>query len=183
MNAMIDYIGSMVTGGMVFVMMLSYYYNVSATAISQLFNTTTQEDLTSITEIIEYDMRKAGYGVGDSIAFSSIDSNKIVLRGDFNNNGILDSVRYSLTDSPIPGHENPNARILLRKAGDKTVRLTNNPITRFRVWYYDAAGSSTTNTKLIRFARVALQMEGKLSYQGEKTGVYWERTIRPRNLR
>ena len=183
MNAMIDYVGSMITGGAVFIMMLSYYLNISATAITQMFNSTTQEDMTSISEVIEYDFRKAGYRVADSVAFAVIDSNRVALRGDYNNDGAMDTTYYWLSDEQMPGSENASAKILYRKSGNSTVRLTNNGVTRFRVWYYGADGNSTADKKAIRFARVALNVEGRLSYEGERAGAYWERILKPQNVR
>jgi hypothetical protein len=183
MNAMIDYIGSMITGGAVFIMMVSYYLNISATAVTQMFNSTAQEDMTSITEIIEYDFKKAGYRVSDSTAFATIDSNRVALRGDFDNNGSMDTVSYWLSNTQMPGAENPSAKILYRRSGNSTVQLTNNGVTRFRIWYYGQDGNSTADKQSVRFTRVALNVEGKLSYDGQRAGVYWERIIKPQNVR
>jgi hypothetical protein len=183
MNSMMDYIGSMITGAGVFLMMLSYYFNVGATAISQVFSTTTQEDMTSITEILEHDFRKAGYGVADSVAFPIADTNRIAMRGDFDNNGTIDTVQYWLGDTQMPGSSNPLARILYRKTNGTTVKLTTNAITLFKVWYYNASGATTTVIKNIQFARVALNMECKLSYDNQTAGQYWERVIKPQNVR
>ena len=183
MNTMIDYIGSMITGGAVFIMMVSYYLNISATAITQMFNSTTQEDMTSISEIIEYDFRKAGYRVADSVAFAAIDSHLVALRGDYNNDGTMDTTFYWLSDVSMPGSENPSAKILYRISGNSTVRLTNNGVTRFRLWYYDQNGNATADKKSVRFARLALNVEGKISYEGERAGAYWERILKPQNVR
>jgi hypothetical protein len=183
MNAMIDYVGSLITGGAVFVMMLSYYLNISATAITQMFNSTTQEDMTSISEIIEYDFRKAGYRVSDSVAFAVIDSNRVALRGDYDNDGAMDTTLYWLSNEQVPGSDNPSAKILYRKSGSSTARLTNNGVTRFRMWYYDQDGNATAVKRSIRFARIALNVEGRISFEGERAGAYWERILKPQNVR
>lgn len=183
MHSIIDYIGSMVTGGVIFVMMMGYYINVSATGVTQVFNTTTQEDVTSITEIIEYDMRKAGYGITDSIAFAAADSNRFAIRGDFNNDGTADTVTYWLSDTQMPGTTNPLARMLYRRAGNQTRTLTANPVTRFRAWYYDATGNPTSNTAAVRFARIAMQVECKVQNGDQPVAVFWERVIKPQNIR
>ncbi len=183
MNSVLDYIGSMITGGAVFVMMLTYYFNLSGTAIAQMFNASTQEDLTSITEIFEYDVRKAGYGVTDSVAFATADSNKISIRGDFDDNGTADTVSYWLGATQMPESSNPAARILYRKSGGTTVRLTPNAITQFQVWYYDGSKALTTDKKQIKFIRVAMNMECKLSYDNQTAGEYWERVMKPQNVR
>ncbi len=183
MHTIIDYVGSMVTGGVIFVMMMGYYINVSATGVTQVFNTTTQEDMTSITEIIEYDMRKAGYGITDSIAFTAADSNRFAIRGDFNNDGTPDTVTYWLSNTQMPGTSNPIARTLYRRAGNQTKTLTTNPVTKFNAWYYDAAGSPTTNPVNVRFARIALQVECKIQNGELPVAVYWERVIKPQNVR
>lgn len=183
MNSMIDYISSMIAGGSVFLMMLTYYLNVSATAISHLFSTTTQEDMTSITEILEHDFRKAGYGVSDSVAFPVIDSSRISIRGDLDNNGTIDTVTYWLSSTPLAGHPNPAARIMYRRVGNSPVSLTTNAITLFNVRYYNAAGVQTAIKKDVQFAKVAINMECKLSYNNQTAGEYWERVIKPQNVR
>lgn len=183
MHSIIDYVGSMVTGGVIFVMMMGYYINVSTTSVVQVFNTTTQEDITSITEIIEYDMRKAGYGLTDSVAFAVADSHRIAIRGDFDNNGTADTIRYWLSDTQMPGTASPQARTLYRRAGNTTRTLTTNPVTRFMLWYYDENGNATTNPNAIRFARIALQLESKVMNDGRPVAAYWERVIRPQNVR
>ncbi len=183
MNSMLDYIGSMITGGAVFIMMLTYYFNLGGTAVAQMFNASTQEDLTSITEIFEYDVRKAGYGVSDSVAFATADSNNVSIRGDFDNNGRVDTVSYWIGSTQMPGSANPAARILYRKSGSTTVRLTLNAITQFKIWYYDASKSLTTDKKQVKFIRVALNMECKLSYDNQTAGEYWERVLKPQNVR
>lgn len=183
MHSIIDYVGSMVTGGVIFVMMMGYYFNVSATGVTQVFNTTTQEDVTSITEIIEYDMRKAGYGITDSIAFTAADSNRFAIRGDFNNDGTADTVTYWLSTTPMSGTSNPQARTLYRRANNQTRTLTPNPITRFTAWYYDAAGNPTNNPASVRFARIALQVECKMQNGDLPVAVFWERVIKPQNVR
>jgi hypothetical protein len=183
MNSMIDYIGSMISGGAVFIMMLSYFFNVSATAVSQVFHTATQEDMTSISEILEYDLRKAGYGVTESVAFMSVDSSGISIRGDFDNDSTVDTIRYWLGRTQMPESSNPLARILYRQANGRIVRLTTNAITQFRVWYYNASGGQTGDVKQIRSARIAMNMECRLSYNGETAGEYWERVFKPQNLR
>ncbi|MBI5471820.1 MAG: hypothetical protein HY961_05695 [Ignavibacteriae bacterium] len=183
MHSLIDYIGSMITGGAVFIMMVSYYTSISATAIMQVFNSTTQEDVTSITEVIEYDFRKAGYRVTDSVAFATIDSNSVALRGDYDNNGTMDTVKYWLSSELIPGAESSSAKTLYRREGNSTVRLTTNGVSRFRIWYYDRDGNATSAKKSVQFARIALHVEGKLSYDGERASAYWERLLKPQNVR
>lgn len=183
MNSMIDYIGSMIAGGSVFLMMLSYYFSVGATAVSQMFNATTQEDMTSITEILESDFRKAGYGVADSVAFPVADTNRIAIRADFDNNGTIDTVTYWLGNSPLAGHANPQARILYRKANGNTVSLSTNAITHFRIWYYNGAGVQAASVRDIRSARVAMSMECRISYDNQTAGQYWERVLKPQNVR
>ncbi len=183
MNSMIDYIGSMITGGAVFAAMLTYFFNVSATAVSQVFSVSTQEDMTSITEILECDLRKAGFGVTDSVAFTIADSNHIAIRADFDNNGTIDTVQYWVGTTQMPESSNPLARILYRQSNGKTVRLTPNAITRFKVWYYNASGAMTTDVRQIRTTRIAMNMECKISYDNQTAGEYWERVIKPQNLR
>ena len=183
MNSMIDYIGSMITGGTVFIVMLSYYFNISTTAVSQVFSATTQEDMTSISEILEYDFRKAGYGVTDSVVFTIADSNRVAIRGDFDDNGVIDTVQYWLSTTQMPESSNPQARILYRRSNGSTVRLTPNAITLFGLTYYDPSGAITTDPEQIRSVRISLNMECKLSYDTQPAGEYWERVIKPQNLR
>lgn len=203
MASLHDLIGSIIIGGIVLLMLLTFNGNVLQSAGVQTFNTTVQSNLTSVTEILEYDFRKIGYRVPLSIdnAIVAGDSSSITLKGDFDNNGTLDVISYGVTKTKAVGSTNPKARILWRKVNAAPADSFNVGITRFNLQYIDTqknvySNSITAIAGKISAIRISVAVEGKEHFLERKTqyltdalndtlyvGAYWERTIKPKNMR
>lgn len=192
MNSVIDYIGSMVTGGMVFVMMVGFYFNIGTVGVTQSLTSSVQEDMASVNQVLEYDIRKAGYRVTGNTKISRADSTAVTLRQVLNETtGQLDSVQYYLSATPHPKSQNPNARVLYRVINGQTKTLTTLGVTRFRLWYYNASGDTTSTLTSIRSMKVALALESLNRMQTNDQdsaltrypSAYWERVLKPQNLR
>lgn len=184
MNVILDYLTSMMSGGIILMTLLGFYGHVEETAAQQAINNSVQEDLTSSTEVMEYDLRKIGYGTTtDPFKVTYADSTKIVFKTDIDNNGSIDSVTYALGTVQTPGSTNPLSRILYRTVNaQKSVGLIYG-VTHFRLNYFDASGAPTLTLQAIRSMDVAMNIESPVVIDGQSPGVYWERNITPTNLR
>ena len=197
MSTMYDIIISLTISGFVLVMLVSFNGNISEEGIAQTVKNMTQSNLTEVTRDLEYMVRKMGYGVTSPPDSSIIlaDSNKITFKGDFDNNGKLDTVTYYLNPSAASGQSNTNTRILYYTYNKLATRPINIGITRFRLFYFDSSGTPFTTYPVaarskIKSFKIALNLESIVpykvtseSYTKLNPGVYWERVFKPRNLR
>jgi hypothetical protein len=190
MQFLYDVIGSMIIGGIILLMLVSFNSSVMEGSAVQTFNSIVQSNMTSVTDLVEYDFRKMGYRVG-TIYDSAIvyaDSAKIVMRGDIDNNGTVDQVSYYLDLVTKSGHVNPRSRILYRQVNGASAQRINMGITRFRMKYYNAADSLIAENPIkspskIRAIRLAVNLESTSPYDTIYSGATWERTMTPKNLK
>lgn len=203
MDVIYDLVGSIVVGGMIMVMILGFNTNIMEGAATQTFCTSVQSNLTAVTDMIEYDLKKVGYGItdpADSVRVSYIDSNRIDFRADINNDGILDQVHYQYEPGIASPNNNPNTHILYRRVGMGGRLAMDLGITRFRLSCYDAQGNVLSGNgpavlSKIHSIRVMISIQSKTSfyvasldgdqqtYYDRYSGGYWERIIRPKNLK
>jgi hypothetical protein len=151
-----------------------------------------QEDIASVSQVLEYDIRKTGYRVTDSTKISLADSTAVTLRQVLNEStGQLDSVEYYLSTTRHPKSTNPNARVLYRVVNGQTKSLTTLGVTKFRLTYYAASGDTTNTLTSIRSIKVSLALESLNRMQANDQdstlarypSAYWERVLKPQNLR
>lgn len=190
MQVIYDIIGSIIIGGVILLMLLSFNANVMEGAAVQTFTSIVQTNMTSLTDMIEYDFRKMGYRVGSvyDSAIVKADSNSILIRGDFNNDGTVENVYYSFDPKTKSGHVNPRSRVLSRSVNGASPQRINLGLTQFRLAYYDAADQLITQNPVkipssIRTIRLAMNMESTSPYDTTYSGSSWERTISPKNLK
>jgi len=194
MNAIYDIVCSVVVGGIILVMLFGFNANVAESGASQTVKLITQTNLTSMTDIIEYEFRKIGYRVGSNIILHA-DSQSITFRSDIDNDGVIDTIQYYLDNVNPSGYENKNTRILLHSINPGKLQMINLGLTHFRLTYQNSDGQPFTAYPVstpaqIKSLTVALSVESTVPYK-ESTmkylknnpGVYWERTIKPKNLR
>ena len=190
MQVIYDIIGSIIIGGIILLMLLSFNSSVMEGSAVQTFNSIVQSNMTSLTDLIEYDFRKMGYRVG-SIHDSAIvyaDSVRILMKGDMDNNHSVERVAYYLDPIKKSGHVNPRSRVLYRQVNGAAAQTINLGITRFRMAYYDANDKLINENPVkspsqIRAIRLAINMESTSPYDTVYTGTTWERTIAPKNLK
>ena len=183
MSQMQDLIGSMVLGGILLLMIVGFNGNITENAALQRFHSNVQSNLTTVTNMLETDLRLLGYRISDTTKVSFADTGKIVFREDFDDNGTVDSISYYLGTTTPPGVVNPRTRILYRRVNAQAPQQMNLGITRFQLWYYDANGNVASMPSRIRTIKIAMSFESTQPYDKIYSGAYWERTIKPKNLR
>jgi hypothetical protein len=191
MMEIIDVMGSIIIGGIILLMLLSFNSGLMEGSAVQTFHSIVQSNLASLSDIVEYDFRKMGYRVGtvfDS-AIVYADKDQIVMKGDIDNDGTVDQVSYTFDTKKKSGHVNPRSRILYRQVNNGPVQSINIGLTRFQLAYYDTLdllikkANPVADTKTIRAIRLEMTLESTSPYDTTYSGATWERTIAPKNLR
>ncbi|MEI7674079.1 MAG: hypothetical protein WCK00_18405 [Deltaproteobacteria bacterium] len=183
MKEFLEYAGALVIGGMVFLMLIGVFTSIQREAVAGTIKSAVQSDFSGATEALEYDFRKIGYGVADSMTVAVADSCLVSFKADIDDLGIVDSVTYWLDPAPDALSANPRTHVLYRKKNAGAPTFFAHGVTDFRLSYFDQGGSLTTIPRNIRFMRVALAIEGSTQVNEIYPGVCWERTFRPKNLR
>lgn len=183
MSYLLEIAGSTFIGGMIIFIILNLNSNVLRSSSSFSFSKITQENLTSVVEEIEYDLKKIGYRSPDPVILLA-DSNAITFRYDINNDGTPETIAYFTSDTTaLINTPNPRDIFLYRTVNGGTPQTSNIGVTRFRLWYYDALGNLTTTPADIRSIKFALNIESVYAFDEEYTVTYIERLIQPNNLR
>jgi hypothetical protein len=114
MAYLIDVLGSAVIGGMVILLTISINLQMNDLSEDIFMDSIVQGNATSSASDFKYDLYKIGYGVTGN-KFITADSTNLYYYSDFNNDGTIDSIQFSLgpTDS-LSGTTNPNDRPLYR---------------------------------------------------------------------
>jgi len=194
MQVVYDILGSMIIGGIILLMLLSFNSSVMEGSALQTFNSVVQSNMTSLTDMVEFEFRKMGYRVG-SVYDSSIvsaDSNGITFKADLDNDGIVETIEYDYNAKAKPGKGALRGIPLTRRAykgmakGPK--QQINMGLMRFHLAYYDVNDKLIQENpvkipSLIRTIRLAINMESTSAYDGKYAGATWERTITPKNLK
>jgi hypothetical protein len=181
-------------------MLVGFNSNIVESASVQTIKVMTQSNLTAVTSILEYEISKMGYGVyGKDSSIIYADSNKLKFTGDFLDHGTIDTITYAFNPTAASGQLNTKTRILSRtyapQGTNSSTSQINLGLVRFRMYYYNKGDTAlTTNPvtrpSLIKSFKLAVNIESTVPYK-ETTmkylklnpGVYWERIIKPKNLR
>ncbi len=201
MSTLLDAIFSIVIGGIILVFALRLNVNMNATVAAKTTSTIAQTNMTTFTDILESDLRKAGYNTFVPNLVTLAESTRIRFKGDFNNDNAVDSVQYSISTTPDAGALNQNARVIYRTVNNGLPQSIRIGATRLRFWYFDASGNplaanpSVTNPVLIRTikARVNVELAVEVNTYKKANGTFvsdttlssasWEQTFKPMNLR
>ena len=180
MAVILDYAGSVFIGGMLLLLILGFQATSADAAATQNLTGIALRNLSSTAEIIEYDFRKIGYRVSDTLKVVTIDSSSIVFKGDFDDNGVLDSIKY-YTVLPVT---RSNSEIkLYRRLNNGTPLMLSPDVNVFKLFAYDASCAPTTIGSKVRSIKICLGITSAEEINGQYTSAYWERTMKPNNLR
>lgn len=184
MNAVLDLIGATVISAFVTLMLMNVNNNLSVTAAQQYLNTNTQQNTVALAEMMHFDFKNTGYRVTDSIKINRAQADRITVKGDFDNNGSVDSVSYYLGQtSDLSNTPNPNDRPLYRVLNGATPVASNWGVTSMRFTYYDESGRETTFRSKIRSFKVKMSLMSAVQYDEKYSYSNWEKMFKPRNLR
>lgn len=189
MNHFLDAIFSIMIGGFIILMMLQFNMNLSTSSAEMLSSQIVQANGIETGKVLEYDLYKIGYKVtGEKIQIA--DSTVIRYLTDIDNNDVIDSVRYYVTDSTsLANTTNPRDMLLYRKLNTNTPEIVG-AVTSFNLSYFDSTGAELSYINLqnsatrerIKSIRVVASFEAEEQFNSIYQGIDYFRIIRPKNL-
>jgi hypothetical protein len=199
MGSLLDIIIANIIGGILVLLGLNYLDTTTKHFVTHGDDLIVQQNLTSITNTLEYDLRKMGFRVpeGDEVVLIA-DSNQIRYRGDQNKDNSIDTVDYYLGNvSELSATKNPDDRFIYRKLnGLPSNGFKVGVVSEYKFDYLDQDGvivdtSNPQNLKLIKMIRITLKVENSAAYssnpvpeKSEYTSAFWQQTrLVSRNLR
>ena len=173
MQTLLEIIGSTIIGGMLLLLLLTSKTNVSKSSNSQLINSKMQSNLTTVTQIMETDLKNLGYRITDSTSITAADSNRITFKIVNDSTHTTDSISYYYTTGSAS---------LFRKLNNSTPIQITVGITNFNLWYFDKNGAITSSKQLIKSFKIAITVQDTFKYDGDPVAAYWVKTFKPQNL-
>ena len=199
-TTILDILGSIIIGGMLMLILFRLTDGASQNTYNYSQDLIVQENLTTVVEILENDLRKIGYcrdwtKIRNSDPMILVaDSNRIEFLADLNNTGNLNVINYYLgPTSELAYTTNPRDRMLYRVVDGETPRSANLGITEFKLEYFDTFGNKLNFPILlpnqIQSIQVSIKVEdpeprlndyGKLEY----VDAFWRQfRLEARNLK
>jgi len=169
-STILDILGSILIGGLLMLIL----FRLNDAAAENTYNNgqdlTIQENLTSVVEVLENDLRKLGYCKDwnkipvPTKAILNADSTSITFLTDVNNDGNVDTIHYYTgPTSELSSTPNPNDRLLYRVVNSEPARSVNLGITEFSFLYFDTFGDTLSfpinSTGQIASIQVSLRVE------------------------
>ncbi len=183
-----DLIGTTIVAGMLILMTIGLTSSVSESTTHQMLDVTTQQALTTIQSIVEYDFAKMGFEAVPGTAIVSMGSDNIVFWAgiDTDSDGVVDGVNtitYQLSGtSDASATPNPNDCILYRSVGMAVPVAVTLGVTSFALQYYDASANVTVSPVDVKTIEVNLTVQSTIPYGNRYSEAAWEKKISPRNL-
>ena len=179
----IELTGTFLIAGIFILSILGMNFQLLETSALNNMQTMAQENIAEVASIIEFDLRKAGCGVPDTItAILAISDTTIRFLADIDQNGTPDTINYRLSSrTDAASTENPNDRYLYRSVNgsenDVAIGLTN-----LRFDFYNEIGNPTTNLDSIRTIRIGFSVQTLFAYDRQYGSADWSSQISPKNL-
>ena len=175
--------GSFIIGGMVLMTIFGMNVEILETSSLNFLGTTAQENAVEISTILEYDLKKIGYGVSrDSTALISISDSSISFLADIDQAMLIDTIAYRLGSTSEPSMtDNPDDRFLYRSVNgiEYDVALG---ITSLDLDYYTENMSTTSHLDSVRIIQVSFSVGTTYGYNENYGRASWSGQIAPKNL-
>jgi len=186
--ALADLVGTTIVVGILILMMIALTGSVSESTTQQMLDVTTQEALTTVKDMIEYDFHKMGFESIPGTAITTMGAHNITFWAgiDTNNDGSpdgLNTITYQLSGtSQAASTPNPNDCILYRTIGVASPVAVSLGVTGFDLQYYNKYGNVTVNPPDVKSVRVGLTVQSTMPYDNRYSEAAWEKMISPKNL-
>jgi hypothetical protein len=144
MATIFDIIMSILIGGILLLMVLSANDLTAETSYTLKGDLFVQENLVSVVQIVEGEVRNMGYNVPDTMAaVVTAKDTAIGFLEDINLNGSIDTVRYFTGPvSELAGTQNDSDRLLYRQVNNGTKNAVG-VVTRFQLRYFTQGEAAT----------------------------------------
>jgi hypothetical protein len=194
-STIIDIIGSFVIAGFLLLMVNNLNGTVTATAFTTTSDLIVQQNMTTLVRIIEEDFRRIGYckdpmKIPDPTkSIRSADQHSIEFLTDVNNDGFVDTVKYSIgTTAGLTSTPNPRDMLLYRTVNKAATTGYSLGVTKFDFLYYNAQADSMTfpitTPSAIYAIRLSILLESPFAYDTIYSYAYWRQLrLAARNLK
>lgn len=194
MNTILDLLTSVFIGGMVLLLVIQLNLFMSDASYGSDRELRTQQNIKTMAEILNSDLRKVGYGY-DNTAILTAEKQRLKFLGDLqppgeSGFGVVDTVEYFIEDSThVIGTSNPSDIILVRVVnGTDTISGPSLGLVNLNFTYLDSVSNPTAILSKIKYIKTQIWAEPTESENSFVTGIkdstfaYWEFTIYPRNI-
>jgi len=190
---MLDILGSVAIGALVILMIFRFNQTMLNASNEKLLYNITQMNTVNASEVIEYDFYKIGFRVNSDIddVFRKAELSELEYLTDIDNDGVMDSVLYSLSDTTaLYGTENPHDKLLYRTVNGGSPQIVTS-VVDFELTYRDTLGvvitpisdlSVAANRRAIRSIEVYINMESADKIEGFYQGTEWKRNLALKNV-
>ena len=153
-------------------------------------NNLSQSNAISIAKTLEYDFYKIGYGSSSGEKITIAELERIEFISDIDNNGIIDTILYSISDSTaLQITENIHDKNLLRKVNSEEEKTVGR-ITDFEISYFDSMGNSidisslTSSTEREKIYQVGLNVseQAAIKFESDYSSSFWMSKIQIKNV-
>ena len=139
----------------------------------------------SVIQLLEFDLNRLGLGVNrQEYSILQAQPHLISFYSDFDENGVLEKVTYSLSDTSMANQTpNPNDKVLYRTIDSDPDQDLAMGVSRFDLKYMDWHGYETTDLKQIKTIYVIVEVQSLAGYDDEYHTLFWHKMISPPNIR
>ncbi len=179
-----DILGSFIIGSLFMMTILVFHNSLSQERSMSNLWIITQENAKTLSDVIEYDFRKIGYGVSSGqCSFISADSADISFYSDLNKDGNVDSIRYYISDTTqASGTDNPKDVLFYRIVNGQSVPGSALGLTHLKLSYYDSTGAATDILGNIREIEIEFSVESPMTMDSYYPSVFMKKKIKPKNI-
>ena len=186
MNSYISLVGAILIGGLMLVSFNNFNLGFTDDYNDILQSSETSNDMNFIIAIISDDFNRIGLDVkkqNDSII--SFSTNKIVFKGDIDNDGDLERVTYCTSDTTdLDNTLNPGDKILYRNIDDEEEIPLVYGLRTFELTGFDLPdGNVTNNPKSIRTIGISIELQSSFPVNDKYNRNFWQTRLSPPNLR
>jgi len=189
----IGLITTFVIGGLFMISMMMFNQQFASGSQEFLLSTINQEYLDEVVTVISNDFNRIGYNTGTAIPFTTLQDDNIIFQGDAydNDNYGATNIRwYFDTTDPVTSTPNPND-YYLKRIGPITANTYGTikfPATHFKIKYYAANGTVTSDKNSVKKIEVQIMAESGSAYTvGRNSSDFyprsvWKRIFVPNNI-
>jgi len=194
-NVILDILGSIVIFGILMLTLFRISESASANTYKGSGDLVTQQNLSSIIQVLEYDLRKIGYCAdwlkipAPNLSILHVDSTELKFLTDLDEDGDMDSLFYYLgPTSELTNTPNPRDRFLYRVANNEAPVGVNLGVIQFNLTYYNSLGNKLdfpiSVPGEVHSMEIEIAVEDVDAYDQEYSTAYWRQIrLAARNLR
>lgn len=185
---------SFIIGGLLMLAIVSLNIKVGQNNADMALHSMNQSNISAVSSVVMFDFPKIGYNndgpIDDPILVAEKDEIRFLSNLKNDPGGSVQTVTWSLSDSPVSGSNNAKHRVLTRTIDGDEQEITLG-VTRFELNYYTASSATplsfpidASTLEQIKRIEVILEMEPKegTGKAEDFTTSSWRRIFTPPNL-